>query len=669
MRFAIRSDENPPHEYYILKSKVIVAGAHHNNNHRQPAQSAATPLTKTTHPGPSSSTTTTTTTTAPSSQANNTGTQLSSLMSGGSKLAIFFEEASHSKILHDEKLRQMKLTNVVIEHDLGEGQVIMFVRTDAHLLMDVTQSAWFKMIQRRFNLEFVQYLDILPLQAFWNAEFAWAAAKLGCKRLLPVEKRESHARVKLPQQQQQQQQQQQNTNQQSLPRPPVNPGNGDNNGTQGQPKALVGRAEAEAPGAQNAAESTPPRFVPASAQHPQRSLLAVPAQGSCAKERERGAPLRGDVLPSLGKAVSGANHGGAQPLRQTLPGLTVSKNEGMNQSTVNGIIVASLSASGAPGGPAPSTKSEAPAPSGPGRGIPAIVGSPSIRGTPPTLKRPREPLDVDFPCTVVLPSSAAPTPSYYLQQHHQDHHHHQQQQLTPARLQQAVTLAMSRRAEGEEEEEDEEEEDESAATAGGTVQYHPQTQGQTFPQNSQSSQDSIDILPVNNDFDAPHANTEMNIPHANIEMIVPQDGSEMNIPQNNIEMNIQPACIEMNIPHANNEMDFPQNNSEITNQNAVIPQQQQQQQQHDVQGNVVLPSPQLHSGWKSDISYLCNDSDDDSLFVIPPGDGSSSSSSSSENNGNGNGNGEGDPQVIRVESDDLGIFLPPFKVLIQGNLN
>lgn len=622
MRFVIRSDENPPHEYYVLKSKVIVAGAHHHHNHRQPAQSSSS--------SSSSSTTTTTTTsskaTPPGSSQGQAqaqgGAQLSTLMSGGSKLAIFFEEASHSKILHDEKLRQMKLTNVVIEHDLGGGQVIMFVRTDAHLLMDVTQSAWFKMIQRRFNLEFVQYLDVLPLQGFWDAEFAWAAAKLGCTRLLPVEKRETHARVKLPQQQQNTQ----NTQ-----------NNGNGSATQGQAKVPDGRDAQDA--RQTVAENNLPRFVPASSQHGQKSLLR-------SKEWERPPSLRSDALPSLNETITNNNnHNNSNNNHnqhfnseinhndvQTLPGITISKNDTMNQSTVNGIIIANINDNNNNNNNINNNNINTnhnnlnnsniiPIPNG----IPTIVGNPGsppsiARGTPPTLKRPREqqPLDVEFPSTVVLPSSAAPTPSYYLQ--------HQQHQLTPAKLQQAVTLAMSRRseaeAEGAEGAEGTEgaEEDVPAATAGGTVQYHPpRIQG-------------------------PHSSE---------------------VSRQNEEAHRGSAAISRKgegLPHEGNAAPTQGGRGGGSQAAGGIPQQHQQQQEVVVAaaGSVVLPSPQLHSGWKSDISYLCNDSDDDSLFVFPQNDGGN----------NGCGGVEGDPKVIRVEGGDgLNMFLPPFKVLVQDGLN
>lgn len=70
---------------------------------------------------------------------------------------------------------------------------------------------------------------------------------------------------------------------------------------------------------------------------------------------------------------------------------------------------------------------------------------------------------------------------------------------------------------------------------------------------------------------------------------------------------------------------------------------------------VVMPSPQMHLTSKIDISYLCNDNDDDSLFILP---------------GNNIDNGVVKMENKVVENDEnLNLLLPPFKVLIQNNLN
>ena len=45
---------------------------------------------------------------------------------------------------------------VIAEH-ISEGRLILFIRDDAHIIVGGSKEGWFKMLKRRFHLEFVHY--------------------------------------------------------------------------------------------------------------------------------------------------------------------------------------------------------------------------------------------------------------------------------------------------------------------------------------------------------------------------------------------------------------------------------------------------------------------------------------------------------------------------------
>lgn len=64
--------------------------------------------------------------------------------------------SAHARVFQDDKLKNMIKGTVIAEH-VADGRLILFIRDDAHSIVGGSKEGWFKMLKRRFHMEFVHY--------------------------------------------------------------------------------------------------------------------------------------------------------------------------------------------------------------------------------------------------------------------------------------------------------------------------------------------------------------------------------------------------------------------------------------------------------------------------------------------------------------------------------
>ena len=117
MRIIVRTTESPPHDYYIMRSK---AGFECSSEIVAQINGETDPF-------------------------------MRDFVIGG--------RSAHARVFQDDKLKSMIRGTVIAEH-VSEGRLILFIRDDAHSIVGGSKEGWFKMLKRRFHLEFVHYSGI-----------------------------------------------------------------------------------------------------------------------------------------------------------------------------------------------------------------------------------------------------------------------------------------------------------------------------------------------------------------------------------------------------------------------------------------------------------------------------------------------------------------------------